>query len=77
MIHLDIDNMEKEELREFLQHCLNWLTVEIHHTDTRSFPRKAEAERKSHPKLVGSTRVGRESSIAGAAAGKQRCEQQQ
>ena len=37
MIHLDIDNIEKEELREFLQHCLNWLSVEIHHTDTRSF----------------------------------------
>ena len=37
MIHLDIDNMEKEDLREFLQHCLNWLKVEIHHTDTRAF----------------------------------------
>jgi len=37
VIHLDIDNMEKEDLREFLQHCLNWLKVEIHHTDTRAF----------------------------------------
>ena len=37
MIHLDIDNIETEDLREFLQHCLNWLKVEIHHTDTRAF----------------------------------------
>jgi hypothetical protein len=37
MIHLDIDNVEKEELREVLQHCLNFLKHEVHHTDTRSF----------------------------------------
>ena len=37
MIHLDIDNIEKEDLREFLQHCLNFLTLEVHHTDTRAF----------------------------------------
>ncbi len=37
MIHLDIDDKEKEELREFLQHCLNFLKLEIHHTDTRFF----------------------------------------
>ncbi len=36
MIHLDID-IEKEDLRELLQHCLNFLKVEIHHTDTRTF----------------------------------------
>ena len=37
MIHLDIDNIEKEDLRDFLQHCLNFLKVEVHHTDTRAF----------------------------------------
>jgi len=37
MIHLDIDNIEMEDLREFLQHCLNFLKVEVHHTDTRTF----------------------------------------
>ena len=37
MIHLEIDDIEKQELKDFLQHCLNWLTLEIHHTDTRAF----------------------------------------
>ncbi len=37
MIHLDVDNVDREDLREFLQHCLNFLTLEIHHTDTRAF----------------------------------------
>jgi len=37
MIHLDLDNVEKEDLREFLEHCLNFLKVEVHHTDTRAF----------------------------------------
>ena len=37
MIHLDIDDIEKEDLREFLEHCLNFLKVEVHHTDTRAF----------------------------------------
>ena len=37
MIHLDIDNIEKEDFREFLQHCLNFLRLEVHHTDTRAF----------------------------------------
>ena len=37
MIHLDIDDIEKEDLREFLRHCLNFLKVEAHHTDTRTF----------------------------------------
>ena len=46
MIHLDIDNTEKEGLREFLQHCLNWLTVEIHHTDTRAFREKLKGKEK-------------------------------
>ena len=46
MIHLDIDNIEKEDLREFLQHCLNWLTVEIHHTDTRSFHERLKQKEK-------------------------------
>jgi len=40
MIHLEINNIEKEKLREFLQHCLNWLKVEVHHTDTRAFREK-------------------------------------
>ena len=46
MIHLDIDNIEKEDLREFLQHSLNWLTVEIHHTDTRSFRERLKQKEK-------------------------------
>ena len=46
MIHLEIDNTEKEDLREFLQHCLNWLTVEVHHTDTRAFREKLKQKEK-------------------------------
>ena len=46
MIHLDIDDKEEEELREFLQHCLNWLTVEVHHTDTRAFREKLKQKEK-------------------------------
>ena len=46
MIHLDIDNVEKEGLREFLQHCLNFLTLEIHHTETRSFREKLKQKEK-------------------------------
>jgi len=46
MIHLDIDNIEKEDLREFLQHCLNWLSVEIHHTDARSFRERLKQKEK-------------------------------
>ena len=37
MIRLEIDDEEKENVREFLQHCLDFLTVEVHHTDTRAF----------------------------------------
>ncbi|HYK87948.1 MAG TPA: hypothetical protein VE398_04215 [Acidobacteriota bacterium] len=37
MMHLNIDDIEKEDLREFLQHCLNFLKVEVRHTDTRAF----------------------------------------
>jgi thioredoxin-related protein len=37
VIHLEIDDTEKEDLREFLRHCLNFLKVEVHHTDTRTF----------------------------------------
>ena len=46
MIHLDIENVEKEELREFLQHCLNWLTVEVHHTDTFAFRERLKQKEK-------------------------------
>ncbi len=46
MIHLDIDDKEKEELREFLQHCLNFLKLEIHHTDTRAFRERLKREEK-------------------------------
>jgi len=46
MIHLDIDNIEKEDLREFLQHRLNWLSVEIHHTDARSFRERLKQKEK-------------------------------
>ena len=37
MIHPEMDDTEKEDLREFLQHYLNFLKVEVHHTDTRTF----------------------------------------
>jgi hypothetical protein len=46
MIHLDIDNIQKEDLREFLQHCLNWLTVEVHHTDTFAFRQRLKQKEK-------------------------------
>ena len=46
MIHLNIDDKEKVELREFLQHCLDWLTVEVHHTDTRAFREKLKQKEK-------------------------------
>ena len=46
MIHLDIDNIEQEELKEFLQHCLKWLTVEVHHTDSFAFRDRLKQKRK-------------------------------
>ncbi len=46
MIHLEIDSTEKEELRDFLQHCLNWLKVEVHHTDARAFREKLKQKEK-------------------------------
>jgi len=46
MIHLTIDNLEKEELKEFLQHSLDWLTVEVHHTDTFAFRDRLKQKRK-------------------------------
>jgi len=46
MIHLDIDNIEKEELEEFLQHTLDWLTVEVHHTDTFAFRDRLKQKQK-------------------------------
>ena len=46
MVHLTIDNIEKEELKEFLQHCLNWLTVEVHHTDSFAFRDRLKQKRK-------------------------------
>jgi len=53
MIHLDIDNVEKEDLREFLQHCLNWLKVEVHHTDTRAFREKLKQKEAVIQNLLG------------------------
>ncbi|HTO63463.1 MAG TPA: hypothetical protein VMM15_19645 [Bradyrhizobium sp.] len=46
MIHLDIDNVEKEDLREFLEHCLNFLKIEVHHTDTRAFRERLKQKEK-------------------------------
>ena len=46
MIHLDIDNIEKEELKEFLQHTLDWLTVEVHHADTFAFRDRLKQKQK-------------------------------
>jgi hypothetical protein len=55
MIHLDIDNMEKEDLREFLEHCLNFLRVEVGHADARVAPSVAcvrgKTRRCSHLRL--------------------------
>ncbi len=55
MIHLDIDEMEKEDLREFLEHYLNFLRVEVHHTDARVAPSVAcfrgKTRRYSHLRL--------------------------
>ena len=53
MIHLDIDNVEKEDLRECLQHCLNWLKVEVHHTDTRAFREKLKQKEAVIQNLLG------------------------
>ena len=53
MIHLEIDNVEKEDLREFLQHCLNWLKVEVHHTDTRTFREKLKQKEAVLQNLLG------------------------
>ncbi len=46
MIHLDVDDKEKEELKEFLQYCLNFLRVEVHHTDTRAFRERLKQKEK-------------------------------
>jgi hypothetical protein len=53
MIQLEIDNVEKEDLREFLQHCLNWLKVEVHHTDTRAFREKLKQKEAVIQNLLG------------------------
>ena len=53
MIELKIDNVEKEDLREFLQHCLNWLKVEVHHTDTRAFREKLKQKEAVIQNLLG------------------------
>lgn len=37
MIHLDIDSEETEDLKEFLQNCLDSLKVEVAHTDHHAF----------------------------------------
>ncbi len=52
MIHLEIDNVEKEDLREFLQHCLNFLKHEVHHTDTRSFRETLKRKEKTVESLL-------------------------
>jgi len=52
MIHLEIDKIEKEDLRDFLQHCLNWLTVEVHHTDSRAFREKLKQKEQVVRKLL-------------------------
>ena len=46
MIHLDINETEKEDLQQFLQHCRNWLTVEVHHTDTFAFRKRLKGKEK-------------------------------
>ncbi len=46
MIHLDINDTEKEDLREFLQHCRDRLTVEVHHTDTFAFRERLRQKEK-------------------------------
>jgi len=53
MIELKIDNVEKEDLREFLQHCLNWLKVEVHHTNTRAFREKLKQKEAVIQNLLG------------------------
>ena len=53
MIELKIDNVEKEDLREFLQHCLNWLKVEDHHTNTRAFREKLKQKEAVLQNLLG------------------------
>ncbi len=52
MIHLDIDDKEKEDLKEFLQHCLNFLKLEIHHTDTRAFRERLKQKEKAIKNLL-------------------------
>ncbi len=37
MIHLDIDLEEREDLKEFLQSCLDSLEIEVAHTDHHAF----------------------------------------
>jgi len=46
MINLNINDTEKEDLRQFLQHCRNWLTVEVHHTDTFAFRERLKQKEK-------------------------------
>jgi len=46
MIHLNINDTEKADLRQFLQHCRNWLTVEVHHTGTFAFRERLKQKEK-------------------------------
>ena len=52
MIHLNIDNTDKEDLKEFLQHSLDWLTLEVHNTDTFAFRDRLKQKRKLIQSLV-------------------------
>ncbi len=52
MIHFDIDDRGKEDLKEFLQHCLNFLKLEIHHTDTRAFRERLKQKEKAIENLL-------------------------
>jgi hypothetical protein len=52
MIHLDIDSEEKEDLKEFLQSCLDSLEVEVAHTDHYAFRDKLKQKERVLQKVL-------------------------
>ena len=58
MIHLDIDSEEKEDLTEFLEHCLKSLKVEVAHTDHHAFRDMLKQKEKVLERVLGRLQQG-------------------
>lgn len=58
MIHLDIDSEETEDLKEFLQNCLDSLKVEVAHTDHHAFRDMLKQKERVLERVLGKLQQG-------------------